>query len=160
MRSPLAATILATTRDAAWAPILVFTVHMIASRGLGLYGPYPWLDVPMHAAGGIAIAYFFHRALVLAGRHGVLAPFHALTHVLFVLALVGTTTVLWEFAEFLSDRYLGTHAQAGLGDTLLDMLLGIAGGAALVGALALRAGTRRVSLDRVGDGARATEISR
>ncbi len=33
---------------------------------------------------------------------------------------------LWEFHEFLCDRYLGTHAQAGLTDTLGDILCGMA----------------------------------
>jgi hypothetical protein len=154
MSSQLACTVRATARDGAWPPIAVFTLHMIASRVLGLYGPYPWLDIPMHVAGGVAIAYFFHRALVNAGRAGLLVPYHALTHIVFVQALVGTTTVLWEFAEFLSDRYLGTHAQAGLGDTLLDMLLGIGGGLVLMAAVALRARMRGVALDRVGELAR------
>lgn len=47
-----------------------------------------------------------------------------------VLGMTGTATVFWEFAEFVSDRFFGTHAQVGLEDTLLDMALGVAGGLA------------------------------
>lgn len=160
MRSQLAKTIGATARDGAWPPLAVFALHMVLSRVFGLYGPHPWLDIPMHVAGGVAIAWFLHRALVNAGRAALLAPFHERTHHLLVQALVGTTTVLWEFAEFLSDRYLGTRAQAGLNDTLLDMLLGIAGGIALMLAVALRARARGLSLDRIGERAPSAELAR
>lgn len=160
MRSQLAKTMAATARDGAWPPLAVFTVHMVASRVFGLYGSHPWLDVPMHVAGGVAIAWFLHRALVNAGRAELLAPFHERTHHVLVQALVGTTTVLWEFAEFLSDRYLGTHAQGGLDDTLLDMLLGIAGGVLLMIAVALRAHARGLSLDRIGERGPAAEVAR
>jgi len=47
---------------------------------------------------------------------------------LLIFALTGTATVFWEFAEFFSDQLFATHAQLGLGDTLLDMALGIGGG--------------------------------
>ena len=44
----------------------------------------------------------------------------------------GTTTVFWEFAEFINDHYFGGHSQAGLTDTMKDMLMGISGGTALL----------------------------
>lgn len=142
--------VVATAREGAWAPLLVFGLHIVASRVYGWYGPYPDLDIPMHFAGGVAIAWFIHRALVNAARAGWLAPFHAVTHVLLVLALVGSSTVLWEFAEYVSDRYFGTHAQGGLQDTLLDMALGCLGGIALLSGLWWRARSRAVSLERIG----------
>jgi hypothetical protein len=146
----LPAPIVATAREGAWAPLLVFGLHIIASRVFGWYGPYPDLDIPMHFAGGVAIAWFIHRALVNASRAAWLAPFQAATHVLLVLALVGSSTVLWEFAEYVSDRFFGTHAQGGLEDTLLDMALGCCGGIALIGCLLWRARARAVSLERIG----------
>lgn len=140
----------ATAREGALAPALVFTGHLLASRVFGWYRPYPDLDIPMHFAGGVAIAWFFHRAGVNASQAGWLAPFHGATHALLVFALVGTTTVLWEFAEFLSDRYLGTHAQAGLEDTLLDMLFGGLGGFALLLCLLWKSRSRSITLERIG----------
>lgn len=106
----------------------------------------------MHVAGGVAIAWFLHRAAVNAAHAGWLAPFHAVTHVVLVLGLVGSTTVLWEFAEYFSDRYLGTHAQGGLQDTLLDMALGLCGGIAMLACIAWRARARSVSLREIGAG--------
>jgi len=98
------------------------------SRVLNAYLLFPPLDIPMHFFGGVAIAYFFancFRALPAGSILSWLRPWLAAA---MVLALTSTATVFWEFAEFFSDRFLGTHAQLGLGDTLLDMALGIAGG--------------------------------
>ncbi len=148
----LQAPLVATAREGAWAPLFVFGAHILSSRVYGWYGPYPDLDIPMHVAGGVAIAWFLHRAAVNAAHAGWLAPFHAVTHVLLVLGLVGSTTVLWEFAEYFSDRYLGTHAQGGLQDTLLDMALGLCGGIALVALISWRARARSVSLLEIGAG--------
>ena len=125
----VAAWLWSTLWQAGWAPAAVFVLHRVAS-GLRAYDHYPDLDVPMHLAGGVAIAYFFHTASVNGSRRRVLGPYHRLTHVILVFALVGTAAVCWEFAEFLSDRYLGTNAQGGsLDDTLKDMALGMVGGA-------------------------------
>jgi hypothetical protein len=82
----------------------------------------------MHFLGGVAICHFYHRASINASALGVVGPFHPITHAVLVFTSVTTTTVLWEFAEYASDRGLGTHAQVDLDDTLLDMLLGMVGG--------------------------------
>jgi len=113
---------------AAWAPVLVFGLHVFISRVLNAYLLFPPLDIPMHFFGGVAIAYFFaayFRALPAGSISSWLRPWLAAAT---VFALTSTSTVFWEFAEFFSDRLVGTHAQLGLGDTLLDMALGIAGG--------------------------------
>jgi len=119
-------------RKGGWPAITVFGAHVIASRGLHAYVRYPFLDIPMHFLGGIAIAFFFQSAYRAASRHGIVGPFHRTTHDVLVFALTSTATVFWEFAEFLSDRFFGTHAQLGLEDTLGDMLLGIFGGITLL----------------------------
>ena len=134
----------ATTREAAWAPSLVFLVHVVAYLGFDAYKAYPPLDLPMHFLGGVVIAFFFHRASINASRLGLLGPYHAVTHALLVISLTCSAAVLWEFAEWTYDRAFGTHHQLGLDDTLLDMLLGILGGAAFLGTLVL---FRRSALD-------------
>jgi hypothetical protein len=122
-----------TMRDAAWAPILVLALHLVASKLLNAYAIWPDLDVPMHFAGGIAIAYFFHIMSRLGSSCGVLGPFHRLTQCLLVFGLTSAAAVGWEFAEFLADRYFGTRMQLGdLNDTLKDLLLGIAGGSSFL----------------------------
>ena len=110
----------------------LFGFHVIASQGFDAYVHFPPLDIPMHFLGGVVIAYFFHRASLAASSHGIIGPFHRVTHAALVFALTCTATVFWEFAEFLTDHFFGTHAQLDLDDTLGDMLLGIGGGVALL----------------------------
>lgn len=115
-----------------WKPALipggVFLLHVVLSLGFGIYERWPRWDVPMHVAGGVAIAYFLARALRV-----VFGEIEAGPSAVMVFCAATTTAVLWEFAEFLTDRYLGTKAQGGLPDTLKDLLLGMAGAAAWIG---------------------------
>lgn len=74
-------------REAAWAPLLVVGIHVMALRVFNTYKRFPYLDLPMHFFGGIVMAFFFHRASINASaqatvlfdhrvRRGVLgAPF-------------------------------------------------------------------------------------
>ena len=133
---PLLPWLLQTLRRAAWAPILVFGIHEVSAR-LGFYGAWPPLDIPMHFLGGIAIAYFFGQAYRAAEERDLLGWPGEILYVVMVFALTCSSTVFWEFAEFLSDRYLGSHMQNGLEDTLGDMLVGILGGLAFLGGSAL-----------------------
>jgi hypothetical protein len=117
-----------TFREAAWAPVLVFCLFLVAARVFQLYLHYPWADVPTHFLGGSAMAFFFWRAVAsartIAGLATSLNPA--------ALALGGTagTAILWEVLEFLSDHFLGTRLQHGIGDTVADLVFGLAGGAA------------------------------
>ncbi len=115
-------------RKAAWAPLCVVGLHGLLSRVLGLYEPYPDLDVPMHFVGGVAMAYFLGHALAAANAKGLLGmPSRALL-LLAWFASTSTVTILWEFLEFTTD-FLGlTQAQANVADTMLDFLMGMLGG--------------------------------
>lgn len=125
-------------RKAAWAPALVFVAHMILWHGVGAYEAFPPLDTPMHLLGGLAIAFFFWTAYSICARTGVLGQPNSTAMAMLTLTSVAASAVFWEFAEYLSDRYLGTNTQKGLEDTLLDMLLGIVGGAVFVGVVWIR----------------------
>lgn len=137
--------IVASVRRAGWAPIAVFAAHVAASRLLGTYLAFPALDVPMHLAGGAAIGYFFWCSLRVDESLPIVGSLNATAAALLSLAATGTATLVWELAEWLSDRYLGSRAQLGLDDTLLDMALGLGGGLALLLAAAARGapGSRR-----------------
>ena len=137
----------AAVRVAGWAPLGVFAAHVAASRLLGTYLVFPSLDVPMHLIGGAAIGWFFWCSLGVPEAQPVVGVLTASATGLLSLAATGTTTVFWELAEWTSDRFLGTQAQAGLDDTLLDMLLGVAGGLALVVAAAWSRRRNRASRD-------------
>ncbi len=91
------------------------------------------LDSVMHLAGGIALGMFIFWVLACAvsrgwchdpGRHLVLV---------LVVSLVTTGAVCWEFYEWISDRYFGTHLQDSVTDTVKDLLLGLLGGALYAG---------------------------
>jgi hypothetical protein len=139
---------IAILRRAAWPPATVFGIHVTASRAFDAYARWPWLDVLMHLLGGLAIACCFARTLEVLARHDAAARVDGRLAALLVFALTCSAAVFWEFAEFVSDRYAGTTAQLGLEDTLLDLLLGIAGGTAyLTGrALARRGASRETVL--------------
>lgn len=111
-----------------WAPIAVFLLHVVLSRLVGAYAQAPWLDLPMHVAGGVAIAHFFRGALLLPEATAVVGAPSRPGRFLLALALVCTSAVVWEFLEWTGDALGLTSAQAGLDDTMLDMALGAAGG--------------------------------
>ena len=119
-------------RRAGWAPALVFVSHMILWHGVGGYEAFPPLDVPMHLFGGLAIAFFLWTAYSIAARTGFFGLPNTTAIAMLTLTSAMASAVLWEFAEFLSDSYLGTNTQKGLEDTLLDLLLGLLGGSAFV----------------------------
>lgn len=127
-----------TLRAAGWAPLLVFGLHLVLSRGFAVYAVFPELDIPMHFLGGVAIACFFHRALCAEEAREFLGPMSTLGREAFALAAVFAAAMLWEFAEWTTDRLGVSHAQLSLDDTLLDMAFGVVGGAAFLGWLRLR----------------------
>jgi len=137
--------------EAGWAPAAVFVLHALASRVLRLYVSHPPIDIAMHSLGGIAIAYFFWRAGSLASDAGVIGTLNRTGLSVMVFSLTCAAAVFWEFAEYLSDRYLGTKSQLGLPDTLGDMLFGILGGMVFLAGVNLlgiaRAPRRRVETE-------------
>lgn len=107
-----------------WAPAAVFALHVILHEVFDAYARIPHLDVPMHVAGGAAIALVAWRSFGWV----VTGVFPPMIRLAFVVGLTSFAAVVWELAEFLSDRYLGTRVQTGLEDTLLDMTMGLVGG--------------------------------
>jgi hypothetical protein len=114
-------------RDAAWAPMLVFAVHVILLAGFDAYTRFATLDLFMHFVGGVVMAFFLHRASINASLLGVIGPHHPITHGLLVFTATCAVALFWEFFEFISDQTFGTYSQAGLGDTLGDLLFGVIG---------------------------------
>jgi uncharacterized membrane protein len=110
-----------------WAPIAVFSLHLILVFAFDLYAGWPDADVPMHFAGGLAMAYFVSgcfRALTagLAGRGRLV-----LLELVLALSLTATAAVAWEFTEFALDHLAGTNLQYSLANTMQDLALGMLG---------------------------------
>jgi hypothetical protein len=117
-------------------PILLFGLHLVMVFG-GIYERFPWLDIPMHVLGGAFIAYSFNLAITYFQERKLLSELNILSRSVFLFALTSTAAVIWEFGEFTIDFFFGTHAQASLAETLLDMFLGILGGTVLIIFLAI-----------------------
>ncbi|HJR79757.1 MAG TPA: hypothetical protein VJ821_06780 [Anaerolineales bacterium] len=123
-KKQLADWIFSTLREAAWAPITVLIFYFIG-RALGLYELFPPLDMPSHFFGGVAITYFYRSAIRNAQSITGDIPFFI--QVLLAFTATGTTIILWEFYENLSDFLFDTHMVRGLEDTIVDMLVGLVG---------------------------------
>src|ERR671910_73152 len=53
-------------REAGWAPLLVFGIHVMALGAFNAYERFPYVDLPMHFFGGVVTAFFFHRVSINA----------------------------------------------------------------------------------------------
>jgi hypothetical protein len=125
---------------AAWAPILVFGIHVILARGFDVYTYFPDIDIPMHFFGGVAITHFLLRSAAAAVDVGLLGSPNRAAVALVAFLGASTTTILWEFFEWTLDRLLHRQWQLSLDDTLFDMFLGMFG--ALVYLAVVRAFSR------------------
>ncbi|MFT3890411.1 MAG: hypothetical protein QM730_02155 [Anaerolineales bacterium] len=114
----------ATLSESAWAPLSVVALYLLG-LAFHLYDLFPPLDVPTHFLGGVAIAYFYRSAIKNSQRFAGDVPLGV--QVLLALTCTGTTTVLWEFYEFIMDTYFGEHMMLGLADTMKDMFMGLLG---------------------------------
>lgn len=119
--------------SASWFPGLVFAIHCILSLGFKAYDRLPLLDIPMHLLGGAAIAYFFHVSLVYFDELGFVRIGDRTVELIMVFGLVATSTVIWEFAEFLADFFFHVGAQRSLENTMKDQFNGLVGGIAYIG---------------------------
>ena len=113
-----------TLRESAWAPLSVILFY-IFGLAVHLYDLFPVMDIPSHFMGGIAITYFYRSAI--RNSHNLLGETPYPIQVVSAIALTGTTTILWEFYEFVTDFLLSTHKIRGLEDTLTDLFVGLMG---------------------------------
>jgi hypothetical protein len=125
--TPVVAVVEKIFRVGGWAPLMVFGVHVIFSRALNAYVVFPMTDIPMHFAGGVAMAFFVSRCFRALPREIVRSSRIVVLELILVGSLTMTAAVIWEFAEFTCDQIFGSNIQRGLGNTMRDMGLGIAG---------------------------------
>lgn len=125
-----------------WAPLLVFLIHVIATRVFQAYDVLPQTDIPMHFAGGLAMAFFVSRCFRALPREVVRSSRLVVLEVVLVGSLTTTAAVVWEFAEFSLDRFVGSNVQVSLENVMQDMALGMLGAGVFIAARArqLRAG--------------------
>ena len=119
-----------TTKKSGWAPFLVFCVYAVAAKGFNAYLVYPWLDIPTHFLGGVAITYFFLTAI--EHSENLVGATPPIIQRLLAIGLTAIAAVVWEFLEFLSDYFLATHHNLGVTDTISDLFFGLLGATVLV----------------------------
>jgi hypothetical protein len=114
-------------REACWPGLVVLVAHTVLGD---LFGHEPYVDPAMHLSGGAAAAFFFTRLpRLLPGYFG--RPTRLVVNLL-GFGLTSTVAVVWELGEYLSDLCLGTHIQRDVGNTLRDLLNGMAGAGAFL----------------------------
>ena len=113
---------------AIWAPVLVFSVHMVLWQGTDLYLDFPYIDIPLHLFGGLAIAYFFAGCLDVGAERQWVDPVRGLVRVLLLIGLSSVAGVVWEYGEMAVYRTIHVNLQISITDTLVDILVGMVGG--------------------------------
>jgi len=113
-----------TLREAGWAPLCIVGFYVFG-LAFDLYDLYPWVDMPTHFAGGVAITYFYRSAI----RHmqQIVGDIPFPVQILFPFTCTGTTIIFWEFYENSIDYFFGFNTVHGLEETVVDMLMGLSG---------------------------------
>lgn len=116
--------IIATLKESAWAPLGVVGFYLIG-LAIDLFDNFPFMDIPTHFMGGVAITYFYRVAIRNSQR--LVGDIPLPIRIIFAFTCTGTTAVLWEFYENIMDRFFGFQMVRGLEDTLVDLILGLSG---------------------------------
>jgi hypothetical protein len=117
------------TTKAAWAPILVIIFRWLAMA----FHIREQLDHVIHFSGGVAICYFLYQSIGICSFYvGTFNP-----PIRYFLAFTTSCTValFWEFGEFASDIFLGTHIQHSISETLFDLIFGTLGASTTIALL-------------------------
>jgi hypothetical protein len=142
-----------TVREAAWPGLVVLVVHGLLGE---VFGHEPYVDPAMHFAGGVAAAFFFTRLpRVLPEQFGEPTP---LARDLLGIGLTSAVAILWELGEYLSDVFLGTRIQRGVGNMTRDLMNGMIGASVLIVGERLL-GSHRTSNPRIATAAHTSTVN-
>lgn len=108
-------------------PLVIVLVLHVVFLVVDAYA-IPHLDSFMHLAGGVVLGLFVHGLLSCIISRGWLPDPGRVLMLLLIVTLVVTGAVCWEFYEWLSDTFFGTHLQWSVTDTIKDLFLGMCGG--------------------------------
>ena len=113
-------------------PLVILLLLHTAFIFLNVYS-ISHVDSAMHLLGGVALAMLVSGLLTQAVEKGWCPDTGRLIRLVLIISLVATGAVCWEVYEWMSDRFLGTHFQVDLDDTMKDLVLGLLGGACYAG---------------------------
>jgi hypothetical protein len=84
-------------------PVLVFLIHLIIVGISNLYALFPYIDIPFHYAGGLAIAFTSAQILLYLEEEKITPVLNRVLFLIVIMTLTTTAAVVWEFGEFISD---------------------------------------------------------
>lgn len=113
-------------------PVIVFGLHILLSKTVDMYRSFPWIDIPMHFGGGVAMMVSIGMLYKSLQKIAVIPHLPLAITRLFLFTIISTITIFWEFAEFTTDFFYYTHAQVSIPDTMKDMFLGMLGGVLVI----------------------------
>ncbi len=113
-------------------PFVLLILHIYMARVLHLHAMYWWLDNVEHLLGGILITHSYYLVIKYSNKEGLLPHIPKPVMLILLFTMTGTTTVLWEFAEYTLDYFFDLRMQGGVADTMSDMFLGIVGGVTVI----------------------------
>lgn len=112
--------------------LAIGVVHALALWGKW-YFFYPWIDIPMHIAGGVLTVVFLFWIFEKRQDEYLFVSPRWLSFLL-TLSFVAFVGVLWEFFEFFYDVFISPTrgffyvAQMGVADTIKDLFFDLLGG--------------------------------
>lgn len=107
-------------------PVFVLIIHFFLVF-FKIYVVFPWFDIPVHFIGGVSLGITYFLVLQYSQKENYL-KMNSFFKILFIFALVSLTAVFWELLEFYAELTLSLNLQGNLGDTMLDLFLGMLGG--------------------------------
>ncbi|HJH26683.1 MAG TPA: hypothetical protein C5S37_07890 [Methanophagales archaeon] len=109
--------------------LIVLSLYLSVSGNVQgwYYHFYPFYDKVAHFVSSITIAVLGFVAAVIIDRYTEIKLNRPMI-VFFVIIFTMAIGSFWEITEFVSDQFLGTQLQPGLGDTMYDLIFDLAGG--------------------------------
>ena len=118
--------------------VLVFSIHVLAVMRTW-YFLYPWIDIPLHLAGGFLSALGAYLFLKYRPQWFCIETRNILTPSLLMLGSAALIGIGWEFFEFSYDMIakpntISAIAQLGVRDTMGDLFFDLFGACIAIGA--------------------------
>jgi len=114
--------------------LAIYLSNFIGSKA-GVYGVWPYFDIPMHFLGGASIAVMGLVAWDMGLGYGQrsLSSIPFLVKAVAVIGLVAIVGIVWEWLEFIHDferaftQVIFIPAQPSIGDTMKDLFFDLFG---------------------------------
>lgn len=111
-------------------PLLIFILNYFLFI-IEFYKIFSDFDIIMHFLGGFSIAYTLILFYEFFKQQNQIKISNRFILIFIIISCVSLIAVFWEFLEFFGKNYFELFTQADLNDTLLDLFMGIFGGAFL-----------------------------